>query len=174
MPSYGSLHSPSLRKMNGNMDSSMRGRSGGMSGMSMENIIGDPFALATISISMVSLVETTECRLTTNSPSVGLVNRPYRYDCHRCQRRRPELRLVLCLLHVALYYRRLCGYRLQHFCDLPRSPRCLLGYWIHDDKLSYQRRYFLLHRINECHGCGQHTSLHGYCKMLLQHALFYT
>lgn len=46
------------------MDQSMRGRSGGMSGMSMDNIIGDPFALATLSISMVSLVETIECRLT--------------------------------------------------------------------------------------------------------------
>lgn len=64
MPSYGSLHSPSLRKMNGNMDSSMRGRSGGMSGMRMENIIGDPFALATISIALVSHVEITDCRLT--------------------------------------------------------------------------------------------------------------
>lgn len=48
MPSYGSLHSPSLRKMNGNMDSGRR------SGMDMGNIIGDPFALATISIAAVS------------------------------------------------------------------------------------------------------------------------
>jgi hypothetical protein len=52
MPSYGSLHSPSLRKMNGQMD--MKGRrSSGMRSMSMDNIIGDPFALATISISVV-------------------------------------------------------------------------------------------------------------------------
>ncbi|OBT70522.1 hypothetical protein VE03_00357 [Pseudogymnoascus sp. 23342-1-I1] len=54
MPSYGSLHSPSLRKMNGNMDSSMRGRSGGIGGMSMDNIIGDPFALATLSIAALA------------------------------------------------------------------------------------------------------------------------
>ena len=52
MPSYGSLHSPSLRKMNGNMEMASANR-GGMSRMSMENIIGDPFALATISIATV-------------------------------------------------------------------------------------------------------------------------
>lgn len=49
MPNYGELHSPSLRKHNGNMD--MHGRRGG--GMRMENIMGDPFALATISIAAV-------------------------------------------------------------------------------------------------------------------------
>jgi SHO1 osmosensor len=52
MPSYGSLHSPSLRKMNGQMDMNGR-RTSGMRSMSMDNIIGDPFALATISISVV-------------------------------------------------------------------------------------------------------------------------
>lgn len=46
------------------MDSSMRGRSGGMSGMSMENIFGDPFALATLSIALVSLAETREYHIT--------------------------------------------------------------------------------------------------------------
>ena len=51
MPSYGSLHSPSLRKME---HSRYGGSSGGRRGMSMGNIIGDPFALATISISAVS------------------------------------------------------------------------------------------------------------------------
>jgi SHO1 osmosensor len=50
--------------MNGNMGSSMRGRSGGMGGMSMDNVFGDPFALATLSIALVSLAETTECHLT--------------------------------------------------------------------------------------------------------------
>jgi SHO1 osmosensor len=44
--------------MNGGMDSKGR-RTGGMKGMSMENILGDPFALATISIAMV-------CRILAN------------------------------------------------------------------------------------------------------------
>lgn len=49
MPPYGSLHSPSLRKMEHS-----RAQYGRKS-VSLGNIIGDPFALATISISMVSL-----------------------------------------------------------------------------------------------------------------------
>lgn len=48
MPSYGSLHSPSLRKM----DQSRMGY-GGRRGIKLGNIIGDPFALATISIALV-------------------------------------------------------------------------------------------------------------------------
>jgi SHO1 osmosensor len=48
MPSYGSLHSPSLRKMEHS-----RVQYGSRKGISMGNIIGDPFALATISISVV-------------------------------------------------------------------------------------------------------------------------
>ena len=39
--------------MNGGMDSKGR-RAGAMRGMSMDNILGDPFALATISIAVVS------------------------------------------------------------------------------------------------------------------------
>jgi len=47
MPSYGSLHSPSLK---------MESRQYGRKGIHMGNIIGDPFALATISIAAVSCV----------------------------------------------------------------------------------------------------------------------
>ncbi|KAI9847759.1 MAG: Transmembrane osmosensor [Thelocarpon superellum] len=57
MPSYGSLHSPqspSLRKnMTGAMDGSGRRRNGGRA-PSIGHIIGDPFALATISISVLA------------------------------------------------------------------------------------------------------------------------
>lgn len=54
MPSYGSLHSPSLSKLNGTFD--MKGRMTGARRrtMSIDNILGDPFALATISIATVS------------------------------------------------------------------------------------------------------------------------
>ncbi|KAF2868063.1 high osmolarity signaling protein SHO1 [Massariosphaeria phaeospora] len=52
MPSYGSLGSPSIRKMeNGNGYSG-----GGRSSFSLGRIIGDPFALATISISILAWI----------------------------------------------------------------------------------------------------------------------
>ena len=47
MPSYGSLHSPSLKKYNMNIMDSRRAK------FNIGNIFGDPFALATISISLV-------------------------------------------------------------------------------------------------------------------------
>lgn len=49
MPNYGSLHSPSLRKMENSRQYGRRGAT-----VNMGNIVGDPFALATISISAVS------------------------------------------------------------------------------------------------------------------------
>ncbi|KAI4275588.1 MAG: hypothetical protein LQ337_003100 [Flavoplaca oasis] len=56
MPSYGSLHSPSLRKMNAHMEGTGRNRigRGGMSNFSFSHIVGDPFALATISIAYLA------------------------------------------------------------------------------------------------------------------------
>ncbi|POS88125.1 SH3-domain-containing protein [Erysiphe pulchra] len=53
MPSYGSLHSPSIRKMNGGIDGNSR-RLSNMRPVSLDNILGDPFALATISISILA------------------------------------------------------------------------------------------------------------------------
>lgn len=46
MPPYGSLGSPSLRKME-------QSRAYARKGVRLGNILGDPFALATISISIV-------------------------------------------------------------------------------------------------------------------------
>lgn len=55
MPSYGSLHSPSLRKMNGNLEEgSSRERRGMGHSFRFGHIVGDPFALATISIAYLA------------------------------------------------------------------------------------------------------------------------
>ena len=61
MPSYGSLQSPSLRKMENSRAQY------GRKGLNMGNVVGDPFALATISISAVSSPEMTKL------PAVSLV-----------------------------------------------------------------------------------------------------
>lgn len=56
MPSYGSNRSPSLRKMDYNNNNNGRYSGGGGSGKKWNfgNIFGDPFALATIGIAIVS------------------------------------------------------------------------------------------------------------------------
>lgn len=53
MPFYASIPSPSIRKMNGQDPSSQRGGPYGSNRFDFGNIAGDPFALATISVSMV-------------------------------------------------------------------------------------------------------------------------
>ncbi|KAK3934909.1 high osmolarity signaling protein SHO1 [Diplogelasinospora grovesii] len=50
MPSYGSLHSPSLRKMENSRVQY------GRKGINLGNIVGDPFALATISIAALAWI----------------------------------------------------------------------------------------------------------------------
>lgn len=56
MQSYSSLQSPLDRKMNGQDPSMhMRGRPYGKARFDFGNVIGDPFALATISIAFVSI-----------------------------------------------------------------------------------------------------------------------
>ena len=50
MPSYGSQRSPSLKKMDYNNGA----RYGNAKRFNMGNIVGDPFALATIGIAIVS------------------------------------------------------------------------------------------------------------------------
>lgn len=57
MQSYASLHSPSIRKMNGQDPSQRDGPYGSPPGrFDFGNIIGDPFALASISIAAVSIL----------------------------------------------------------------------------------------------------------------------
>ena len=54
MPFYASIPSPSIRKMNGQDPSSQRGGPyGGGHRFDFGNVAGDPFALATISVSVV-------------------------------------------------------------------------------------------------------------------------
>jgi len=67
MPSYGSLHSPSLRKHN-----MLEPRRGGK--FNFGRIIGDPFALATISISLVGCFLFPGCAsLTTTPPQLAWI-----------------------------------------------------------------------------------------------------
>lgn len=73
MPYYGSLHSPSLQKMENSRQQY------GRRGINMGNIIGDPFALATISISAVSVLPCVCCCATAYAmpfPPLALLSAP--------------------------------------------------------------------------------------------------
>lgn len=119
MPSYGSLHSPSLRKMNGNMDGKGR-RTASMRGMSMDNILGDPFALATISIASVSHTLFSD-KKDTDRVAARMDHCLHRIDSSNGlarQPRFPKLLLVRHRLHVLCDCRNLCGYSFGHSTDL--------------------------------------------------------
>lgn len=85
MPTYSSLDSPSLRKMEGYKRDSF----GKRKRFSMGNIFGDPFALATISVGIVCSTQPE-----THGPGLtedvdGLDNRV----CQLCHCSRPDQRL---------------------------------------------------------------------------------
>lgn len=71
MPGYGSLYSPSLVKME-------HSRAYGRKRMSLGNILGDPFALATISISIVcAILFYPSSIIPATVPSPGIPDEPY-------------------------------------------------------------------------------------------------
>ncbi|RKF77704.1 High osmolarity signaling protein sho1 [Golovinomyces cichoracearum] len=87
MPSYGSLHSPSIRKMNGGIDGKSRRNSKARS-MSLSNVLGDPFALATVSIALLawlisligSVIATAE-KLSSDFPNYSWFALAYMFCC---------------------------------------------------------------------------------------------
>ncbi len=128
MPSYGSLHSPSLRKMNGHMEGTGRNRigRGAMSNFSFSmleeygmqeytaksaagHIVGDPFALATISIAYVCLPDPSVItrRRLMDWMIACLVDRFCCFAHCRHSRQIPPLRLVdhrIRLVHHSWYH----------------------------------------------------------------------
>ncbi len=124
MPPYGSLNSPSVRKMNGHMEGNQRGGRGfsmGRQHHEMNNlmtakcevgyIFGDPFALATISIAYVRLfrhkllVHKEKHWLTNTFVPAGLVDSLYCLNYCRHPIRFSQLRMVGYRILALLRYR---------------------------------------------------------------------
>lgn len=174
MPSYGSLHSPSLRKMNGHIDNTSRRRTSGMSAMNMAYIIGDPFALATVSIAMVSFLPLSltvycirNCTCANTSQIVGLVNRIH--FLNRCSDSVPfpQLLLVDCRVYAFLHHWRLRGYCVQHnrdisrgYCWFPSSRPC--PYYV-----IRQFTRLLSRRCERSSSSWSHSALYGIRKFCL-------
>jgi hypothetical protein len=103
--------------------------------MNMGNIIGDPFALATVSIAMVRLIfcwhifENGIGPELTWSHLVGVADRIYFLNRFSNPVSIPKLLLVDGCIHAFLYNWRVCGYRIKHNRDLSRSDRGVPCSW---------------------------------------------
>jgi hypothetical protein len=120
------------------MDTTSRRRTGGMSVMNMGNIVGDPFALATVSIAMVRFILCAWHIFEYGSGLiwshlVGMVDRIY--FLNRCSNpvAIPELLMVDRCIHAFLYNWRVRGYRIKHNRDLSRSDCWIPCSWPRPD-----------------------------------------